>query len=243
MRATLERVVDRLFPGMGLRPLYLSALATWAMVLYFHHSGEGTVPAWFLALTQSTFRIEDRVFHDHLWSHALAVVLLLVVPLGVCWLAEGWGPRELGFRVRGALPEVAIVLGLWLAMIPIVYVIHDRPTFAAIYPRLPAAEHDAQLFLLYEGLYLVKWIAWEFFFRGFMLFGLGRDFLSRSVLVSSIPFALMHYGKPEIEMASAFLAGLVLCFVALRGKSIWPGVLLHWLVAATLDFFASEWWR
>jgi membrane protease YdiL (CAAX protease family) len=89
----------------------------------------------------------------------------------------------------------------------------------------------------------VKWIAWEFFFRGFMLFGFGKDFLQRAVLVSTIPFVLMHYGKPELEMASALIAGLVLCFIALRSKSIWPGVLLHWLVAATMDFFAAQWWR
>ena len=39
------------------------------------------------------------------------------------------------------------------------------------------------------------------------------------------------------------LLATLLCFIALRSKSIWPGVLLHWLVASTMDFMASSWWR
>jgi membrane protease YdiL (CAAX protease family) len=239
----LESAVARLFPGMGLRPLWLTALATWAMVLYHHHGGGSDAPGWFLERSRELFDVDDAVFHQHLWAHTSAVVLLMVVPLLACFAIEGWTPRDLGFRVRGAGLEVLVALGMWAVMIPVIWLVHDTPSFAATYPRLPSARHSMELYFLYEGLYLVKWIAWEFFFRGFMLFGFGKDFLQRSVLISTIPFTLMHYGKPELEMASALLAGLVLCFIALRSKSIWPGVLLHWLVASTMDFFAAEWWR
>jgi membrane protease YdiL (CAAX protease family) len=44
-------------------------------------------------------------------------------------------------------------------------------------------------------------------------------------------------------MFSAFLAGLILCYIALRSKSIWPGVFLHSMVATTMDFFAAAWRR
>lgn len=240
---SLDELVRRIFPSMGVRPLWLAALATWAMVLYHHHGGRDQAPGWFTERTRAIFDVDSVAFHGHLWSHASAVVLLMIVPLILCFAIEGWTPRDLGFRIRGAGTETAVVLALWLAMIPIVWLVHDTPSFAAMYPRLPEARRSMELYFLYEGLYLVKWIAWEFFFRGFMLFGFGRDMLQRSVLISTIPFTLMHYGKPELEMASALIAGLVLCFIALRSRSIWPGVLLHWLVASTMDFFASEWWR
>lgn len=243
MRARLEDLVQRLFPGMGLRPLYLSALAAWLLILYYHHGGGPDAPRWFLERSASTLGIDDLEFHQHLWAHLSAVVLLMIVPLVVCFWLEGWTPRDLGFRIRGAGSEMLVVLVLWAAMIPLVWAVHDTESFARTYPRLEAARTSAELYVLYESVYLVKWIAWEFFFRGFMLFGLGRDFLNRAVLVSTIPFALMHFGKPELETAAAVVAGLVLCFIALRSKSIWPGVVLHWLVASTMDFFAAEWWR
>lgn len=243
MRAWLEQIVDRLFPGMGWRPLYMTAAATWLMVLYHHHGGQYDAPAWFIEGATELLDLRLVEFHQHLWAHASAVVLLMLAPLLLCWLGEGWSPRDLGFRVRDAGPELLVVLGLWAVMVPLVWLVHDTAAFDRVYPRLDAAEHSAKLYFLFEGFYLVKWIAWEFFFRGFLLFGLGKDFLRRSVLVSTIPFTLMHYGKPELEMASAMIAGVVLCFIALRSRSIWPGVLLHWLVASTMDFFAASWWR
>ncbi|MCA9607428.1 MAG: CPBP family intramembrane metalloprotease [Myxococcales bacterium] len=243
MRRWIEHQVDRLFPGMGWRPLWLSASATWLMVLYHHHGGTTEAPEWFITRCVAWTGIPIIELHQHLWAHLSAVVLLMLIPLLLCFVAEGWTPRDLGFRVKGALPELAVAIGLWLAVVPFVWMVHDMGNFRVVYPRLRAADTSMELYFLFEGLYLVKWIAWEFFFRGFMLFGFQKDFMRRSVLISTIPFALMHYGKPELEMASAVIAGLVLCFIALRSRSIWPGVLLHWLVASTMDLFASSWWR
>ena len=243
MRAWLEQVVDRVFPGMGWRPLYLTATATWLMVLYYHLGGRGEAPRWFVDGAEQLLGLGIEAFHRHLWSHTVAAALLLLAPLLLCWLGERWTPVELGFGVRRAGRELLVVLGLWAVMVPLVWAVHDWPAFDRTYPRLAAAAGSARIFLLFEAFYLVKWVAWEFFFRGFLLFGLGRDLLHRAVLVSTIPFTLMHYGKPALEMASAMIAGLVLCFLALRSRSIWPGVLLHWLVAGTMNFFASTWWR
>ena len=243
LRRWIETQLDRVFPGMGWRPLYLTASATWLMVLYHHHGGTSSAPPWWIEGCEELLGLGVVQFYQHLWAHSCAVVLLMIIPLLICWVGEGWSPRDLGFRIKGAGPELAVVVGLWVLMIPVVYVVHTGDAFQRVYPRLAAADTSMELYFLFEGFYLVKWIAWEFFFRGFMLFGFQKDFMQRSVLISTIPFALMHYGKPELEMASAVIAGLVLCFIALRSKSIWPGVLLHWLVASTMDFFASSWWR
>ena len=62
-------------------------------------------------------------------------------------------------------------------------------------------------------------------------------------MISSLAFAFVHVGKPPLEMAGAVISGFALCWLALRSKSIWPDVLLHWQVAMTMDFLASDWWR
>ena len=76
-----------------------------------------------------------------------------------------------------------------------------------------------------------------------MLFAFAKDLGSKSVLVSTIPFVLMHFGKPQAEVYSSVAAGFILGWLAWRSRSIWPGVILHWLVATSMDFFASRWWR
>jgi membrane protease YdiL (CAAX protease family) len=239
----IDAFLERLYPGMGWRPLWLSALATWSFVLYYHHGQPRDAPVWFLDLGTRVTGIDVPGFHQHGWAHLAAVVLLFLIPMGICWAAEGWKPTELGFRVKGIRREFLLVVALWAAFIPVIWLASGAEAFQRTYPRLGAAETDASLFVAYQGFYLVKWAAWEFFFRGFILFGFKKDFGTKAVLVSCIPYALVHVGKPELEMFSAFLGGLVLCAIALKSKSIWPGVFLHSMVATTMDFFASTWWQ
>lgn len=243
MRARLEAGLEWAFPGMGWRPLWLTLLASYLLVVYWHQGSPSSAPDWFIQAATEQTGIEEPRFHRHGWAHLSALVVLLAVPLGVCWKVEGWGPRELGLGIRGTGREFALVVTLWALFVPVVWWFSSAPDFAKTYPRLQAAETDAWLFFLYQSFYLVKWTAWEFFFRGFMLFGFFKDFGTRAVLVSTIPFVIMHGGKPELEMAGSVLAGLILCFIALRSRSIWPGVFLHSMVATTMDFFASSWWR
>jgi membrane protease YdiL (CAAX protease family) len=238
----IEAVLERVYPGMGWRPLWLSALATWAFVLYYHHGQPRVAPAWFIELGTGLTGIEVVGFHQHGWAHLTAVLLLFLIPMGICWLAEGWTPVDLGFRVRGTKREFLIVLGMWLTFIPVIWLFSGTEAFDRTYPRLGPAETDAALFFYYQAFYLVKWTSWEFFFRGFILFGFEHDFGIKAVLVSCIPYALVHVGKPEMEMISAFLGGLILCAIALKSRRLWPGVFLHSTVATTMDFFASAWW-
>ncbi len=239
----LERLVARAFPGLPWRALWLTSAATLLLVVYHHQGSPAWAPQGFLVLSESVTGIAPDMFHRHLWGHLTALVLLLAVPLGMARVAGGWTAADLGLSVRGARREMLIVLGLFGLLLPVLAIASRTDSFQAMYPRLPEARHDVTLFVLYEAAYLLKWIAWEFFFRGFLLFGLRKDIGPSAVLVSTVAFTLMHVGKPEAEMASAVLGGLVLCVIALKSRSIWPGVVIHSLVATAMDFFASSWWR
>jgi len=53
-----------------------------------------------------------------------------------------------------------------------------------------------------------------------------------------IPYALIHVHKPLPEALAAVVAGLVLGWLAVKTRSIWPGVLVHGSVALMMDVFA-----
>ena len=239
----LEALTERIFPGMGWRPLWLSVVSAVCLTVYHFHGRWSAAPDWFLNFSVSLTGIRVERFHQAGWSHLLALVLLMAIPLLIAWFAEGWKPQDLGLSIRGAGSEFALCFGLWVAMLPLVWLASGTPSFQRTYPLLKAAETSAFLFGGYHAYYLLKWVAWEFFFRGFMLFGFKHDMGSRAVLVSTLPFVIIHMNKPEAEMLGSIAAGLVLCWIALRSKSIWPGVMIHWLVAMSMDFFASTWWH
>ena len=82
------------------------------------------------------------------------------------------------------------------------------------------------------GMYL---FCWEFFFRGYLLFGLQRSIGWWAILVQAVAFGVLHIGKPGIEVAASFGAGLILGIIALNAKSFVPGFVLHWLASITFD--------
>src|SRR3972149_3352041 len=59
-------------------------------------------------------------------------------------------------------------------------------------------------------------IGWEFFFRGFLLFGLMRLMGPTAVVAQAVPFALAHLGKPEAETLSPIFGGTLFAWVAWR---------------------------
>lgn len=95
---------------------------------------------------------------------------------------------------------------------------------------------SAPMVMLYAelsyGMYL---FCWEFFFRGFMLFGLQRNIGWFAVILQALAFGLLHFGKPMTEMAASFGAGVILGIIALNARSFIPCFILHWAASISFD--------
>ena len=140
------------------------------------------------------------------------------------------GNQKLGWRVTGVA---------WVLMIPVVILaVIVYPPFVAKYPLCKAVVGSWQAFLLYQLAYGVYMFSWEFFFRGFMLFGLERKFGNYSILIQTIPFAVLHASKPLPEALGSIIAGVLLGVLALETRSFLYGAAIHWLVAMTMDVVA-----
>ncbi len=111
-------------------------------------------------------------------------------------------------------------------------------------------------FVLHIVLYFVfYYVPWELFFRGFLILPFllayerstaarptGADSgISRSgfmLVIASfqiIPSALLHFGHPFSEMATAVLFGLLAAWLVCQTRSILPGLFLHAAIGIALD--------
>lgn len=107
-------------------------------------------------------------------------------------------------------------------------------------------------FLLYELTYLPFFIAIEFIFRGYLLFGLAgvRDdeiegggdglpgvfyFYRYALLIQMLSYTAWHLGKPLPETWGTLVWGLTAGATAYAVRSIWPIVISHWLLNVFLD--------
>lgn len=144
--------------------------------------------------------------------------------------------RDYGFRLGNQKLGWSVTAAAWIVMIPIVIsAVLIYPPFSEKYPLCKAVDANWQAFLLYQLAYGIYMFSWEFFFRGFMLFGLERRFGKYTILIQTIPFAVMHYSKPMPEAIGSIAASVLLGVLALETRSFLYGAAIHWLVAMTMD--------
>ena len=144
--------------------------------------------------------------------------------------------RDYGFRLGNQKLGWSVTAAAWIVMIPIVIsAVLIYPPFSDKYPLCKAVDANWQAFLLYQLAYGIYMFSWEFFFRGFMLFGLERQFGKYTILIQTIPFAVMHYSKPMPEAIGSIVASVLLGVLALETRSFLYGAAIHWLVAMTMD--------
>lgn len=124
---------------------------------------------------------------------------------------------------------------LLMIMLPPVVYVASWENYQHIYPFYDQAGRSVIDLIIWEMLYLSQFFALEFFFRGFMLSRLRPWAGHGAIFIMLIPYCMIHFPKTASETFGAIIAGIVLGSLALRGRSIWGGVMLHCGVALTMD--------
>lgn len=159
------------------------------------------------------------------------VGLYLIIPLLTIIFVFRKSPREYGFQWgdwRAGLALTAIVIAI---AAPILwYVARSSPEMVTYYAH--QWNGGAPLFTFLDL------IGWEFFFRGFLLFGYARLFGANALWIAAVPFALAHLSKPAVETYTTLFGGFLFGLVAWRSKSFVYPFLIHWFIA-TFTIFAA----
>ena len=124
-------------------------------------------------------------------------------------------------------------------MIPVVWFASANGDFIETYPQLYDMKYSWYIFLVFESGVLLYMIAWEFIWRGFMLFGLEEKFGYYAVLIQMIPFLILHNGKPVAETFGAIVAGLALGILALKTRSVLYCIITHAGVMFSIDLIST----
>ncbi len=164
---------------------------------------------------------------------ALLVVPLLVVRFGLKERVADYGMTLGDWRVQ--LKHGLVFL---LVVVPVIFIASRLDDFARYYPMFSPARANAWLLIPWELAYGAYFFAWEFFFRGFLLQGFAKKLGPAAIALQTVPFVLMHVGKPEPELYASVIAGLALGVTGYRSRSFVGCWLVHWICAASMDIFA-----
>ncbi|HEY3449314.1 MAG TPA: CPBP family intramembrane glutamic endopeptidase [Myxococcales bacterium] len=234
----LWREVIGLLRGLDL-PSTVAMLVGMVALVLSHHQGD----TWFYRSNFAKWVGEGKEpFYEYLptlYWHLAAVAFYLLVPLAAAALTPGVRVRELGLGLgdrKYGLKATALVVACF---VPVVFAASRLDTFANHYPLCSAAKSSVGLFLAYELSFAAYFIAWEFIFRGYLLFSFEKTMGKAAILAQTMPFVIMHFGKPELETLGSIVAGVALGLLALRTRSMWYGAVIHVAAAFSMDLFAT----
>ncbi len=174
---------------------------------------------------------------------AVGFRLLLPAALARRLLGRGVGSLGLMRPPQKETPKVwPLYLLLYLVVLPSVVYASGTPAFQARYPLARALIRDGGIdvleFVVYAASYSLVFVSGEFFWRGWFAFGTERDLGPHALLFALVPYVCGHFGKPLPETLGAIAAGTVLGWLALKHRSVWLGVAVHYGVALTMDLLA-----
>lgn len=187
-----------------------------------------------IAVHQSPF----AELYSQLWWGAWQIIGFIVLPL-VCiryWIKEPLNEYGLGINETAQHKMGYFLLALPIMLFAILA--SFRSDFSTHYPFYSQAARSYVDLIAWELIYISQFVAVEFFFRGFLLNGLKRQFGSLSIAVMMLPYLMLHFPKLWLEASGSFLFGFFLGVLALKSRSIWGGVLVHVAIALTMDIAA-----
>jgi membrane protease YdiL (CAAX protease family) len=166
-------------------------------------------------------------------SPVSSLIYFMILPILTIVLILRKNPLDFGFRPGNVKVWSFYVVATIIVALPILFAASRIPELASFY-SMP--QFNVGSYALETTVYL---FAWEFIFRGFLLFGLKDKLKESSILIQMVPFVLLHFGKPEIETISTILTGLYFGWVAYRGNSFWPAFIIHTFVNITFLVFVN----
>jgi membrane protease YdiL (CAAX protease family) len=178
-------------------------------------------------------------FSNLVWWALVSIVCYVAIPVAAILVLRG------SFSDYGAGRPVTRSswrpYGLLFALsAPFVIAASYLPGFQVKYPFYHLSEGESiwPYLAIFWVLYALQFVALEFFFRGFLLFGLAPRLGISAVFVMVVPYAMIHFTKPLAEALSAILGGTVLGFLSLKTRSVWWGAALHIAIAMSMDLLA-----
>lgn len=209
-----------------------------AIISLADQTGIDTLPLPFLKFLTAITTGEHACFYRLLIWVGGCVMFYLLLPMFFIRLYIKEPVKSFGFSGNITLKDTRPYAYLLLIMLPLIALASYTPGFRNTYPFYHPQPFHTTYFIAWEAAYLLQFLAVEFFFRGFMLFSFHKLAGEWAVAMMMIPYCMIHFGKPFPETIGSIFAAFILGKLALKSRSIWPGVALHYAVALTMDLLS-----
>lgn len=174
-----------------------------------------------LTVVSTLLLIVDSYYSFTPWKWLDRFILYFIIPMIIILVVFREKPGEYGFCLGDWRAGLVITLGAVVLIAPILWLVNHYSHSMQGYYNWQTAELASTIPELF---------AWEYIFRGWLLFGYARRFGGNALWLQAVPFALAHIGKPDVETISTIFGGFAFGWVAWRTRSFLYPFLIHYFV-------------
>ena len=181
-----------------------------------------------------------RVFYEDSFNF----LAFFIVPLLIVRVLLKESPADYGLKAGDSRFGFAAVFILFLPAVGLMLltILTDGPrppTFHSFYPQIPAVGGSPGLFLVSTLFMVLYYAGFEFFYRGYLLFGLKEKFgATTALLIQALPSIIIHFNKPDGELFASVAGEILLGMLALRTGSVIYGFCIHLLLGVSIELSA-----
>lgn len=163
------------------------------------------------------------------------IVILLLFPHPLETL------KNLGFQPGNYQLGLKIILISMPLCLLSSYIAANDPRLKKYYPFSKNACRNLKTFALYEMFYLfLYYLAWEFTFRGVILFSIAGMMADAkgiliAIFIQTIISTVFHLGHPDTEIFSSLAGGIIFGIIAYATKSFFYSLFVHALIGILND--------
>jgi membrane protease YdiL (CAAX protease family) len=217
------------------KPIIILLFAPLAMTTWKYY---GTTSFYISHFADKFVLFNSAAMTAEWYTYLSAFILFGVLSIGIIKFVFKESVADYGLQIGDWKYWVPIMIAVGAIMVVLSYPSSKQSQYIAQYPLYKGAGDSVRLFTMHAFAYLIFYIGWEIFFRGFMQTGLAPRFgIWGAIMVQVALSCIVHIGKPDSEIYSSILGGLVWGIMVYRSKSLLPAIATHWMLGISLDYF------
>ena len=174
-----------------------------------------------------------------LFQRSVGVLFLGILPALIALFLFSVNLHDFGFST-GVTPTVVLwSFGLGLCVIIINYIAAGKSDNIEVSPQIRIKNWSLSFFSVNALSWIAYLFAYEFLFRGLLLFSLLEIVpYWPAILLNTFFYSLVHYPKGYKQTVGAVPFGIILCILTIKTGSIWIAFFVHVMLALSNDHFA-----
>jgi membrane protease YdiL (CAAX protease family) len=184
-----------------------------------------------------SFTQTNRVFFQRI----LAFVVFGIVPALIIIFIFKSSLNQFGLIFQTGFSSFLLILLLGGLLILISRVHAKSNANLEIYPQIRTKEWNYSLLVLSAFSWMMYLFAYEFMFRGFLLFTCINELsIVAAILINVTLYALAHLSKGKREFFGAMPMGIILCAISIYYKSFLPAFWIHFCLAISNEWYSIK---